>query len=814
MNSLLADLRYSLRMLSKRPVFTLVAVITLALGIGANTAIFSVINALLLRELPVAEPDRLVRVFEANAVQGFNQGSVAPSNYLTWRAQQTFFEEIAAFINQGFALAENDGAEMLQGARVTANIFDLLRVAPSLGRAFTNEEDRPGGERVVILSHNFWQRRFGGAQDIIGRTITLDDKPCTIVGVMPKGFDFPSYNMDLWMPAGLDAERGMDGSGGRFLQVIARLKPQSTLEQARAEMSAISRRMALANPSFNANLDAHIVSLREMVVGGWRLILLVLFGAVSCVLLISCANVANLILARTTARSREIAIRVAMGASRLRIVRLLLIESLLLAGAGGLAGLLIAWWGVDVLVTLSPSNQLRTSGVGVDAYVICFTFAAALLSGLVFGLAPALQFSKPALNDSLKDGGRGATAGPGRVLIRAVLVVSEITLSLILLTGAGLMVRSFLHLQSVDLGYDPHNLLTLRLSLPEARYPEAQQVISFYQRLAERLERLPGVESVGTIHALPLSGMASVRPFTIEGAPQEPGKAPVVQYRLISPGYFRAMKIPLIRGRDFAKQDEGQAPGVVIINQALQRRYFPNEDPVGRRITIGGFDNQWGEIIGVVGDVRHWWAGVEPVPEMYWDYSQSWLARSTTLSRHRRSLSLALRTTGDPQSLIQDVRREVNALDKALPVSSVRTMEERMGSTLAGTRFNTLLLLLFAGLALILAVVGLYSVISYVVAESTHEIGVRMALGAQAGDVLRLVLGQGMKLTLTGVGIGLLASFGLTRVIKDMLYGVGPADPLTFVAIAVLLTATALIACYIPARRATKVDPMVSLRYE
>jgi predicted permease len=804
MNSLLADLRYSVRMLSKRPVFTLVAVITLALGIGANTAIFSVINAVLLRDLPVAEPDRLVMVFEAKF------GTVAPFNYLTWKAQQTVFEEIGAFIDQGFALAGNDGAEMLQGARVTANIFHLLRAAPSLGRTFTNEEDRPGGARVVILSHSFWQRRFGGAQDIAGQTITLDDQPGTIIGVMPKGFDFPSDNMDLWMPAAL----GMDSAGGRSLRVIARLKPQSTLEQARAEMSAISRTMALANPSLNADLDARIVPLQETVVSGWRLILLVLFGAVSCVLLISCANVANLILARTTARSREIAIRVAMGASRLRIVRLLLIESLLLAGAGGLAGLLIAWWGVDTLTALSPSNLLRTSGVGVDAYVICFTFAVALLSGLLFGLVPALQFSKPALNDSLKDGGRGATAGPGRVLMRAALVVTEITLSLILLTGAGLMVRSFLHLQSVDLGYDPHNLLTLRLSLPETRYPEAHQVISFYQQLTERLERLPGVMSVGAIHALPLSGSGSFRPFTIEGASHEPGKAPVVQYRLISPGYFRAMKIALIRGRDFAKQDEGQAPGVVIINQALQRRYFPNEDPIGKRITIGGYNDQWGEIIGIVGDVRHFWAGIDPVPEMYWDYSQSWLARGRTLGNHRRSLSLALRTDGDPQSLIQEVRRQVSALDKALPVTSIRTMEERMGSTLAGNRFNTLLLLLFAALALILAVVGLYGVISYVVAESTHEIGVRVALGAQTVDVLRLIIGQGMKLTLTGVLIGLLASLGLTRLMKDMLYGVKPVDPLTFAVIAVLLTVTALVACYIPARRATKVDPMVALRCE
>jgi putative ABC transport system permease protein len=802
-------------MLMKKPGFTLVAVVTLALGIGANTAIFSVINTVLLRELPVAEPDRLMMVFEANAARGYNRGSVAPSNYLSWKAQQTVFEEIGAFVSGSIALAGNDGAESVGNARISANIFTMLRVAPSLGRAFTSEEDVPGRERVVILSHGLWQRRFGGAQDVAGQTITLDDKPHTIIGVMPQGFDFPSSNLDLWMPAAIDAERGMDGSTGRFLQVIARLKPQATLEQARAEMSAISQRMAQANPSFNADLGASIVPVREVAVGGWRLILLVLFGAVSCVLLIACANVANLMLARATARSREIAIRVAMGASRLRIIRLLLIESLWLASAGGLAGLLIAWWGIDTLVALSPSNLLRTSGVGVDANVIWFTLAVAFLSGLLFGLAPALQFSRPALNESLKDGGRGATAGPGRILLRSALVVSQITLSLILLAGAGLMLRSFLHLQSVDLGYDTSNMLTLRLSLPEARYPEAHQVINFYQQLTERLERLPMVGSVGATHALPLSGMDSVRPFTIEGgAPQEPGKAPVVQYRIVSPGYFRTMKIPLIKGRDFAKQDEGQAAGVVIINQALQRRYFPNEDPVGKRITIGGFDNQWGEVIGVVGDVRHQWAGREPEPEMYWAYPQAWLGRSPTLSRHRRSLTLALRTADDPRSLIQDIRREVNALDKALPVAGVRTMEERMGSTLAGARFNTLLLSLFAALALILAVVGLYGVISYSVAECTHEIGVRMALGAQTGDVLRLVVGQGMKLTLTGVIIGLLASFGLTRVIKDMLYGVGPVDPLTFITIALVLTVTALIACYIPARRATKVDPMVALRYE
>jgi putative ABC transport system permease protein len=539
---------------------------------------------------------------------------------------------------------------------------------------------------------------------------------------------------------------------------------------------------------------------------------MILLGVVGCVLLICCANVANLRLARAATRTRETAIRVAVGASRMRIVRLLLIESLLLAGAGGLIGLLIGWWGVDALVALSPSSQLRESEVGLDANVAWFTFALTFLTGLLFGLAPALKSSKPELNESLKDGGRGATTGAG---LRSALVVSEIALSLVLLVGAGLMIRSFLRLQSVDSGFDPRNLLTLRLTLPESRYPEARQVISFYQQLTERLGRLPGIESAAATHALPLGGMGGIRPFTVEGRPRpEPGNATNVQYRMISPDYFRAMKITLVRGRDFTKQDEGQAAGVVIINQAFQRRYFQGEDPIGKRITLGGYDDQWGEIVGIVGDVRHWGAEIEAQPEMYWAYSQAWLARSPTLSRLRRSLTLALRTGGDPQSLIQDVRREVISMDKALPLTSVKTMEERMGDSLAGRRYNMLLLSLFAALALILSVVGLYGVISYTVAECTREIGVRMALGAQTIDVLRLVIGQGMTLTLVGIAIGLLASFGLTRLMKDMLFEVRPTDPLTFVAIAVLLAAAALMACYIPARRATKVDPMIALRCE
>src|SRR5262245_60992531 len=811
MQTVWQDLRIGLRMLVKKPGFTLVVVITLALGIGANTAIFSVINAILLKALPLENADRFVMVYEANLTTGANRWTVAPGNYLAWRAQQKVFEEIAAFRTESFTMARSDGAEMLRGARVSANIFNIFRVAPSQGRSFTSEEDQPGQERVVILSHSLWQQRFGGAQDIVGQTITLDDRPCTVIGVMPKGFGFPSTSTDLWMPAALDAERGMDGMGGRILQVIARLKPQVALEQASTEMDVITRGMAQANPVFNGNWGANVVPLREVIVGNWPQLLAVLFGAVTFVLLIACANIANLLLARAANRTRETGIRVALGANRLRIIRMLLMESLLLAGAGGMAGLLIAWWGVETLVALSPSGQLRASGAGVDANVVWFTFALTVLTGLLFGLAPALKSSKPNLNESLKNNSRGATAGTG---LRSVLVITEIALSLVLLVGAGLMVRSFLRLQSVDPGFDTHNALTLQISLPVARYPEEHQVISFYHRLTERLGSIPGVESASAIHVLPLSGGGSIRPFAIEGRPNENPRKMDVQYRLVGPGYFRTMKIALIKGRDFMKEDAGQAAGVVIINQALQRRFFPGEDPVGKRITIGGFNDQWGEIIGVVGDVRQSWAGAEAEPEMYWDYSQAWVDRSQTLKNLRRSLSLTLRTSGEPQRLIQDARREVAALDKGLAVSNFRTMEERLGASLAGSRFNMLLLSLFAALALVLAVIGLYGLISYTVAECTQEIGIRMALGAQTTDVMRLVIGRGMMLTLTGVAIGLIASFGLTRLMKEQLYKWEPTDPLTFAAIAVLLTAAALLACYIPARRATKVDPMVALRCE
>jgi putative ABC transport system permease protein len=812
---MLNDLRFAFRQLLKNPGFTAVAVFTLALGIGANTAIFSAVNAVLLRSLPVAKPDQLVMVYETRLPNKAARNSVAPSNFLAWREQQSVFEDIAAFFPQSFAFTSEVEAELLNGARVSGNLFALLRAGPSLGRAFLPEEDHPDGVRSVILSHGLWRRRFNATPNVIEQTLMLDGKPCIIIGVMPEGFGFPLPSTELWLSAGLDAQRGMDGMSGRILSTIARLKPGMTIDQARAQMNLIAQRMSQESPSFNADLGVNVVPLKEVAVEKLRPILLALAGAVGFVLLIACANVASLLLARAAAREREIAIRGALGASRWRVLRPLLLESLLLAVLGGGLGLLLALWSSDVLVALSPGGILREWKVSIDPMVLAFTLAVSLLTGLLFGLAPAVVSCKPDCNESLKEGSRGSTSGANRHRLRSLLVVSEVALSLVLLVGAGLMVRSFLRLQNVDPGFDPNQVLTLRLSLPEARYVEAHQVIGFYQQLAERLGQLPGVQSVGATHALPLGGSGGERPFLIEGRPSpEAGKEPAVQYRLISPGYFRTMRIPLISGRDFTEQDQGPAAGVVIINRTFARRYFPNEDPVGNRITLGGYPELWGEITGVVGDVRHWWVGSEAEPEMYWAYSQAWLARSATLNRLRRSLTLVLRTKEDAGTLVNQVRREVAGLDKALPISNLKTMNEWLAGSLVGARFNALLIGVFASLALLLAAIGVYGVMSYSVSQRTNEIGIRMALGAQKRNVLSLVIGQGMRLGLMGVGIGVVTALALMRVMTTLLFEVDPADPLTFVGVSVLLVGIVLFACWLPARRAARVDPMEALRHE
>jgi len=814
MNGLLQDLRFGFRMLVRSPGFTLISVLTLALGIGANSALFSVVHAVLLRSLPIPEVNRYVALYEANLVRGFTRGTVAPGNYLAWKARQTVFEDIAAYIERNVTLTGFETPELLEGARVSANAFQILRATPVVGRTFLVEEDRPESKHVAILSHALWRRRFNARADILGQTLVLDNSPYTIVGVMPAEFHFPKRTTEFWMPAAMDPERGMDGMSGRILQTIARLKPGTTLDQARAEMDVIAKQLAQANPAFNANVSVNIVPVREIMVGGLRPILLALLGAVGFVLFIGCANVANLLLARASGRARELAIRAALGARRSRIIRLLLVESLLLALFGGSLGLLLAVWSVDGLVALSPQGVLADWRIKVDTTAVGFTIALALATSLLFGLVPAWQGSGPDLNQALKEGSRGSS-GAARVRVRSALVVAEVALSLVLLIGAGLMIRSFLNLTAQNTGFDPGNLLTFRVRLPEAGYSQGHQVSGFYDQIIQRLADLPRVEAVGATHAIPLGGFGGMRPFMIEGHPRpEPGKGPVVQYRIVSPGYFQTMRIPVLKGREFTQQDSGGAPGAIIINNSLANKYFPGEDPVGKRITIGGYDDAWGEIVGVAGDVRQWSMGAEPEPEMYWVYSQNWIARSPTLSALRRSLTLVVRTRANPESLIRDVRREVMTMDKTLPVTHVRTMEERVGESTSGQRFNALLITLFAALALVLASIGIYGVVSHTAAQRTREIGIRMALGARGSDVLSLVLTRGMGLVLIGVAIGLAVSLALTRFLERLLFGVEPTDPGTFVLVSLVLTAVALVACYVPARRAARLDPLTALRQE
>jgi predicted permease len=815
MKTLWQDARYALRMLWKSPGFALIAIVALALGIGANTAIFSVVNGVLLRPLPFPDSEQLMMVFERRPRQNREAGPVTPADFIDWQNQNQVFASMAAYSGTAFNLTET-GAEPEQiiGQFVTSGFFQTLGVQAAIGRVLSPDADRPGGDhRAVVLSHKFWQRHFGGDGRIVGRTITLNDEIFTVVGVMPPAFSYPDADTELWAtPRSAVPEVARVGNVDpatlrslHYLNVIARLKPGVTREQAHSEMEGIAARLEQEHPIENTGHTARVVSLHEQTVGDVQPALLILLGAVALVLLIACANVANLLLARATARAKEMSIRTALGASRARLVRQLLTESTLLAIAGGAVGLMLALWGLDLLVALSPENIPRLHEIKLDARVLAFTLGVSLVTGLVFGLAPALQASKLDLNSSLKEGGRGTTEGFGRRRMRGALVVMEVALTLVLLIGAGLMLRSFSSLQRVDPGFRADNLLTMELSMPLGRFNESeQQAANFYREVINRISTLPGVESVGATWILPLSGQGAGTGFEIEGYTPAPNERTNTAFSSITPRYFETMGIPLVRGRQFVDSDTAESQGVAIINEAFARRYFASQDPVGRRIRPRGDDNDWLTVIGVVGDVRQTGLAEEPRPEMFLSYLQSPFP----------FMNVVIRTTSDPTSLAAAVRREVWAVNPDQPVANVSTMNQLMSNSIARTRFNTLLLQLFAAVALALAVVGLYGVMAYSVAQRTHEIGVRMALGAKGSDVLKMVVGQGMILVTIGIALGLAAAFAATRLMVTLLYGVSATDPVTFIGIALLLIAAAFIACYIPARRATKIDPMIALRYE
>ncbi len=806
MQILQQDLRYGARMLVKRPGVTLIAVITLALGVGANTAIFSVVNAVLLRPLPYPEPERLVMSFLT--AQGQSQTSLGMADFLAVRERNQSFENVTAFSSGGFTFTGGERPEQVSGAWVSADFFATLRVTPVRGRTYQAEDERPESARVVVISHGFWQQRLAAEPQVIGKTINLNSTPYTIIGVMPESFHFAlTPEAELWPVRVIHPPTRR---GPFFSRCIGRLKPGVTERQAQADLSAIAAQVKqqFPNPPFSAMTTRPLTT---SVVGEVRRGLLVILGAVAFVLLIAAANVANLQLARAASREREMAVRRALGAHRWRIVRQLLTESLMLAAIGGVVGFLLALWGINLFRTFGPSNLPRLQEVNLDGWVLGFTMLAAALSGLIFGLAPALQASRPDLNESLKEGGRAGTESHGRKRLRGLLVVAEVALTLVLLVGAGLLLKSFLRLQEVKPGFQPGHLLTAQISLPSARYAEDQNIIAFYQELINRLKSLPGVQAVGISMSLPPNQLQISNDFGIEGRPLPPGqKRPVAEELTISPDYFTVLGVPLLRGRFFTDADKAGALRVLIINEAMARRFFPNEDPVGKRLQTGdpSPNAPWQTIVGVVGNVKYTGLKAEETITMYVPYTTpGWASWS-------RSMYLVVRTTGQPLGLSSTLRQQVRALDQDLPVTKLKTMEQVIYESIAAPRFGASLLGLFAAVALLLAAIGIYGVISYAVTERTHEIGIRMALGAHIHDVLRLVIGHGMKLALSGVAIGVVASLALTRLMKTLLFGVSATDPLTFILIALLLTGVALLACWLPARRATKVDPMEALRYE
>jgi len=813
MGTLWQDLRYGLRMLIKSPSLSIVATIALALGIGANTAIFSVVNAVLLRPLPFPNSDALMSVFETDSTRGAVRGSYSYPNFFDLRDQNHVFEHVAAYHDNDFTLTGQGPAVMLHGAIASADLFSVLGVTPMLGRTPTPAEDKlTETGRVVVLSERLFASRFGSDASVVNKTITLNGHSFTIIGVMPKGFEFPIQNdpLDLWTTIADDAagkEPITAQRGAHFLRLIGRLKGGINQTQAQADLDTIAARLTQQFPDTNTNKGIRIEPTLKALVGDVRPALLIMLGAVACVLLIACANVANLLLARAITRHKEMALRSALGASRLRVVRQLLTESVLLSLAGGLLGLALAIWWSDLLIALGKKDIPRAIQVGLDWRVLGFTLGVTLLTGVVFGLVPALHLSKTDLNESLKEG-RGAGGGARKNRVRGALVIAELAIAVVLLVGAGLLIQSFWRLQHVNSGLQAQNVLTFNVSLPEVRYSSEKQA-RFYRDLANRVRSLPGVQSASAALPLPLSGDRFGISFQIDGRPVARKDEPVADLFMTEPDYFRTMGIPLLKGRDFNERDDHSSTPVVIISDTFARQYFPGENPIGKRIQpgISTWEDEGStmrEIIGVVADIHNRALNTDPKPVFYLPQSQVPFSE----------LAMVVKTSNDPHALVSAVTREVQAMDSELPVFSLKTMDEYVSSSVAAPRFNTTLLSIFASVALVLTIIGLYGVMSYSVAQRTNEIGIRMALGAQTRDVLGMIVKDGVKIVALGLLLGIGGALLLTRLLETLLFGVTTRDPVTFLFIALLLSVVAMLACCIPALRATRVDPLEALRCE
>lgn len=808
MSTLWQDLRYGTRMLLKHPSFALVAITALALGIGANTAIFSIVNAVLLRQLPYKDSERLMMLWESDPRRGGAQTGFSYPRFTFLRDQQQSFDAVAAYTTRNFSVMGSEGPMLVPGAHISQDFFIVTGIGPAYGRTFAPEEDQPGAAPVAILGYELWQSQFSGNQNVIGQSITADGQALRVVGIMPPGFKLFDEKIDLWVPRVYETNfltPQQIQRGGIYLAVFGRLKSGVTLEQARASLNVISEQYQQA---FSGNGDAAngmgAGSLREYLVGDIRSTLWILLGAVAFVLLIACANVASLLLARVAARQREIAVRMTLGATFWRLIRQTLTESILLSVVGGLFGLLLAFLGLKLVLTIGPEVIPRAGEIQLDRWVLIFTLGISVLTGLVFGVAPALLQARTNSNESLKEGARGDSGGPRRHRLHQALVVAEVALTLVLLIGAGLLIRSFIRLRNVDTGINPRGVLTMQLVLPATRYANPAQQAVFYDQLLEKVRSLPGVTTAGMTTRLHLDEPGGTVLFFPEGQTDQGAQNPQGRLRIVSPQYFETMGIPLVQGRMFNERDTATGPRVMIINESMARRYFQNQNPVGKRITYT-LDRLTCEVVGVVRDAKTSVVQAQASEEMYVPYPQRTVPRMT----------LVVRGPGpDPLSLSQDVRRQVQDLDKEQPVAKIRTMDQVIAETLSQPRFTTTLLIIFAGVALILATVGIYGVMSYSVTMRTKEFGILMAVGAQQRDVLKMVLKQGLILAVIGVVIGLLATIPLRRLLVSQMYGISATDPLTLVTVSMLLMVVALLACYLPALRATRVDPLDALRYE